>query len=75
MIPGYHDHEHFVQAHRQNLLREAERERLLAQLSHPDHSVLRHFIAVPALFLRQLRKRLQQQAKHRKQQVTHRAAQ
>ena len=75
MIPGYHDHEHFVQAHRQNLLREAERERLLAQLSQPDHGVLRHFIAVPALFLRQLRKRLQQQAKHPKQQITHRGMQ
>ena len=75
MLPGYHDHVKFVQAHRQNLLREAERERLLAQLSQPDHGVLRHFMAIPVLFLGELRKRLQQQAKHRKQQVTHRAAQ
>jgi hypothetical protein len=75
MIPGYHDHEHFVQAHRQNLLSEAGRERQLAQLSQPDHGVLRRFIAIPALFLREFRKRLKQRAKHRKQQVTHRAAQ
>ena len=40
MIPGYHDHEHFVQAHRQNLLREAERERLLAALEGVDLSQL-----------------------------------
>jgi hypothetical protein len=75
MFPGYHDHEKFVQAHRQNLLREAERERQSAQLPRPDHSVLRRFMALQALFLRELRKRLQQQAKHRNQQVTHRATQ
>ena len=75
MIPGYHDHEKFVQAHRQNLLREAEHQRQLAQLSQPDHGVLRHFMAIPVLFLGELRKRLQQQAKHPKQQITHRGMQ
>jgi len=75
MIPGYHDHEKFVQAHRQNLLREAEHQRQLAQLSQPDHGVLQRFMAIPALFLGGLRKRLQQQAKYRKQQGTHRTAQ
>ena len=74
MIPGYHDHEKFAQTHRQNLLREAEHERLLAQVPQPDHSVPRHFLARPALFLRSLRARLQERGKHRKRQVTSRAA-
>jgi len=74
MIPGYHDHEKFVQTHRQNLLREAEHERLLAQLPQPDRSFLRHFLARPALFLRSLRARLQKRAKRRKQQITKRTA-
>ena len=75
MIPGYHDQEKFAHTHRQNLLREAEHERLLAQLPQPDRSFLRHFLARPALFLRSLRARLQERAKHRKQQITKRAAQ
>jgi hypothetical protein len=75
MIPGYHDHEKFAQAHRQNLLNEAEHERLLAQLPQPDHSIIRRFLARPMPFLRNLRKRLQQRGKHRKQQVTNRTAQ
>jgi len=66
MIPGYHDHEKFVQTHRQHLLSEAEHERLLAQLPQPDHSALRLFLAKPALFLRSLRARLQEGAKRRK---------
>jgi hypothetical protein len=74
MIPGYHDHEKFVQTHRQNLLNEAEHERLLALLPKSDRSVLQHFLAKPALFLRSLRTRLQEQAKRRKQ-ITKRAAQ
>jgi len=40
MIPGYHDHERLAQTHRQELLREAEHERLLAQLPQPNRSVL-----------------------------------
>ena len=63
MIPGYHDQEKFAQAHRQNLLREAEHERLLAQLPKPDHNDLRLFQARLALFLRSLRTRLQKRAK------------
>jgi hypothetical protein len=74
MIPGYHDHEKFTQAHRQNLLHEAERERLLAQLPQPDHSFLRDFLARPALLLRSLRAKLQERAKRRKQQINNRAA-
>jgi hypothetical protein len=67
MIPGYHDQEKFAQAHRENLLREAEHERLLAQLPKPDHNVLQLFLASSALFLRLLRTRLQKWEKRRKQ--------
>jgi hypothetical protein len=67
MIPGYHDQEKFAQAHRENLLREAEHERLLAQLPKPDHNVLQLFLARSALFLRLLRTRLQKWEKRRKQ--------
>ena len=74
MIPGYHDHEKFVQTHRQNLLNEAEHERRLAQLPQSDRNVLWHFLAVPALLLQELRKRLNQPGKRRKPQVTDRAA-
>jgi predicted component of type VI protein secretion system len=73
MIPGYHDHEKFVQAHRQNLLNEAEHERRLAQLPRSDRSILHYFLVKPALFLRSLRTRLQEQAKRRKQ-ITKRTA-
>jgi hypothetical protein len=74
MIPGYHDQEKFAQAHRQNLLREAEHERLLAQLPQPDHNVLRLFLARLALFQRSLRTSLQKWAKRRKR-ITKRASQ
>ena len=74
MIPGYHDHEKFVQTHRQNLLKEAERERLLAQLPRADRSVLHLFFTKPALFLRSLGTRLQERIKRRKQ-ITKRVAQ
>ena len=74
MIPGYHDHEKFVQTHRQNLLNEAEHERLLAQLPKPDHTDLQLFLARSALFLRSLRTRLQKWTKRRKQ-ITKRAEQ
>ena len=74
MIPGYHDHEKFAQTHRQNLLNEAEHERRLAQLPQSDRSILHHFLAKPALFLRSLRTRLQERSKRRKH-VTKRAAQ
>ena len=74
MIPGYHDQEKFAQAHRENLLREAEHERLLAQLSQPDHSDLQLFLARLGLFLRSLRTRLQKWTKRGKQ-ITKRDAQ
>ncbi len=74
MIPGYHDQEKFAHAHRENLLREAEHERLLAQLPKPDHTDLQLFLARPALFLRSLRTRLQKWTKRRKQ-ITKRAEQ
>ena len=74
MIPGYHDHEKFVQTHRQNLLREAEHKRRLAQLPPSDRSILHLLLAGPSLILRSLRTRLQEQAKRRKQ-MTKRAAQ
>ena len=75
MIPGYHDHEKFVQTHRQNLLIEAEHERRLAQLPQSDRSVLNHFLARPALILRSFRTKLQERAKRRKQQINRRADQ
>jgi hypothetical protein len=71
MIPGYHDHEKFVQTHRRDLLNEAEHERLLAQLPQPAHSTLRRFLATPALFLRSLRMRLQERVKHLKHITKH----
>jgi hypothetical protein len=67
MIPGYHDQEKFAQAHRQNLLREAEHERLLAQLPQSDQNPLRRFLARPALLVGSLRARLQERVKRRKQ--------
>jgi hypothetical protein len=67
MIPGYHDQEKFAQAHRQNLLREAEHERLLAQLPKPDYNAPQLFQARLSLYMRSLRTRLQKWAKRRKQ--------
>ena len=59
MMPNHYDRERFAQAHFQELLREAEQERLLAQLPQPRRSVL----LLPArlmLSLRALRMRLRQ---------------
>jgi hypothetical protein len=67
MIPGYHDQQKFAQTHRQNLLHEADHERLLAQLPQPEHSALRRILARPALIMRSFRARLQERAKRRKQ--------
>lgn len=67
MIPGYHDHEKFAQTYRQNLLREAEHERLLAQLPQSNQHALQRFLARPALLLHSLRARRQERAKRRKQ--------
>ena len=73
MIPGYHDQEKFAQIHRQNLLKEAEHERRIALLPQSDRNFLRHLLARPALLLRSLRIRLQEQAKRRKQITKHTA--
>ena len=57
MMPNHYDRERLAQAHFQELLREAEHERLLAQLPQPKRSVL----LLPArlmLSLRALRTRL-----------------
>ncbi len=69
MIPGYHDQVKFAQTHRQNLLGEAEHERLLAQLPQSGQNPLRRFLTKPrpALLVGSLRAKLQKQAKHRKQ--------
>lgn len=40
MMPNSYDRDRLVQAHRQDLLREAEHERLLAQLPQPERHVL-----------------------------------
>ena len=60
MIPGYHDHERLAQTHRQELLREAEHERLVAQLPLPNRSVLLPSPARLLLSLRALGMRLRQ---------------
>jgi hypothetical protein len=39
-MPNYYTHERLAQAHRLDLLREAERERLLAQLPQTRHDLL-----------------------------------
>ena len=41
MMPNTYDRDRLVQAHRQDLLREAEHERLLAQLPQPKRDTLR----------------------------------
>ena len=40
MIPNHHFHERLAQVHRQDLLREAEHERLLSQLPRSRHILL-----------------------------------
>lgn len=40
MIPNYYIRERLAQDHRQDLLREAEHERLLAQLPQPRYNLL-----------------------------------
>jgi hypothetical protein len=56
MMPNYYDRERLAQAHRQDLLREAEHERLLAQLPQPNRNVLlpssRLTLFLQALFIR-----------------------
>ena len=58
MMPNHYDRERMAQAHRQDLLREAEHERLAAQLSQPIRRIP-PFPAQLILSLRALRIRLQ----------------
>ena len=58
MMPNHYDRDRLAQAHRRDLLREAEHERLLAQLPQPERGISR----LPVLFKlawRALRIRLQ----------------
>ena len=41
MMQNHYDRERFAEVHRQDLVREAEHERLLAQLSQPKRHILR----------------------------------
>ena len=56
---NHYERERFAQAHRQNLLREAEHERLLEQLPRPSRRVL-HIPLRIKLSWQALRMRLQQ---------------
>jgi hypothetical protein len=64
MIPNHYDHEWMAQAHHQDLLREAEHERLGAQLSQPRRRTPLH-PAQLILFLHALRMRLQHRFQRR----------
>ena len=48
-MPNYYIHERLAQEHRLDLLREAERERLLAQLPQTRHDLLLLFAAIAPL--------------------------
>ena len=64
MMLNHYDRERLAQAHFQELLREAEQERLSAQLPQPNHNVL----LLPArlmLSLRTLRIRLRKEFQRR----------
>ena len=69
MMPNYYDRERLAQAHRQDLLREAEHERLLAQLPQPNRSALLLSPARLILFVRTLLTRLRSGGQHREQPV------
>ncbi len=57
MMPNHYDRERMAQAHRLALLREADHERLLAQLPQADRRVLPSLVRL-MLSLRALRMRL-----------------
>ena len=59
MLPNYDVLEQLAQAHRQDLLREAERERLLATVDSPKH-VLQGFAGKLGRYLLMLGTKLQQ---------------
>ncbi len=58
MMPNHYDRDRLAQAHRRDLLREAEHERLLAQLPQPKRGV-RSLPVLLKLAWRALRIRLQ----------------
>jgi hypothetical protein len=62
MVPNHYDREYMAQAHRKDLLREAEHERMLAQLpqEHMLDAPLRLMVLLRALRIR-LGKRLHRQ--------------
>jgi hypothetical protein len=62
MMPNHYDRERMAQAHRQELLREAEQQRQVAQLSRPRRGVST-FPAQLVLSLRALSMRLQKRFK------------
>jgi hypothetical protein len=63
MMPNYYIREQLAQAHRLEVLREAEHERLLAQLPQSEHHVL--LLSWLLLPLRALRMRLKKQIRRR----------
>ena len=65
MMPNHYDRERFAQAHFQELLLEAEHERLLAQLPQPRRSVLLRLPARLVLSLRALHMRLRKRLQRR----------
>lgn len=58
MMPNHFERERFAQTHRQQLLREAEHERLLEQLPETERRVLLPSLARLMLSLRALRMKL-----------------
>jgi len=68
-MPNYYFNQNLAQAHRQDLSREAEHERLLAHLPQPDRSMLLPLPARLDLFLRALRTRLRPGEQHRERAV------
>ena len=60
MIPDRYTHEKLVQAHRQQLLHEAEHERMLGELPVRSHHSIRHIAALLGTFLIALGSRLKQ---------------
>jgi len=67
MIPDMHTGEKFAHAHRQQLLREAEHERLLGALPGHSSHPLRHMAARLGTFLITLGTRLRKLEQPRKQ--------
>lgn len=63
MMPNYYIRERLAQEHRQDLLREAERERLLAQLPQPRYDLL--LLSRLLLHWRALRTRVQKRLQRR----------